>query len=89
MRFMLESQTIKVINVDNKVQTEKEICKHGNMLPISICRYYLWYIKLRQNKRAHKFTEKSIQCTLPKRVRVLEIIATAKISILGEFISPD
>jgi len=36
MRFALQSQTIKVINVDNKIQTEKEICKHGNTLPISI-----------------------------------------------------
>jgi len=36
MKFMRQSQTIKVINVDNKVQTEKEVHKHGNMLPISI-----------------------------------------------------
>jgi len=37
MSFVLESQTIEVINVDNKIQTEKEMRKHGNMLPISIC----------------------------------------------------
>jgi len=36
MKFMRQSQTIKVINVDNKVQTAKEVRKHGNMLPISI-----------------------------------------------------
>ncbi|KYN45083.1 hypothetical protein ALC56_00557 [Trachymyrmex septentrionalis] len=36
MNFVRQSQTIKVTNVDNKVQTEKEIRKHGNMLPISI-----------------------------------------------------
>jgi len=36
MRFMLQSQTIEIINVDNKVQIEKEMWKHGNMLPISI-----------------------------------------------------
>jgi len=36
MRFVLQSQTIEVINVDNKVQTEKEMRKHENMLPISI-----------------------------------------------------
>jgi len=36
MKFVRQSQTIKMINVDNKVQTEKEICKHGNILPISI-----------------------------------------------------
>jgi len=35
-KFVRQSQTIKVTNVDNKVQTEKEIRKHGNMLPISI-----------------------------------------------------
>ena len=28
---------IKVTNVDNKIQTEKEIRKHGNMLSISMC----------------------------------------------------
>ena len=36
MGFMLQSQTIKIINVDNKIQTEKEMRKHGNMLPIFI-----------------------------------------------------
>ena len=36
MKFVQQSQTIKVINVDNTVQTEKKIRKHGNMLPISI-----------------------------------------------------
>ena len=36
MKFVQQSQTIKVTNVDNIVQTEKEIRKHGNMLPISI-----------------------------------------------------
>jgi len=60
--------------------------KHGNMLPISI-RGYLWSIKLRQNKRADKFTGKFTWHTLRERVRVLEIVATAKILILEEFIS--
>ncbi|KYM97339.1 hypothetical protein ALC62_11983 [Cyphomyrmex costatus] len=36
MKFVQQSQTIKVTNVDDKVQTEKEMRKHGNMLPISI-----------------------------------------------------
>jgi len=35
MKFVRQLQTIKV---DNKVQTEKEIRKHGNMLPIFIRR---------------------------------------------------
>ncbi|KYN43144.1 hypothetical protein ALC56_02423 [Trachymyrmex septentrionalis] len=35
MKFVRQSQMIKMTNVDNK-QTEKEIRKHGNMLPISI-----------------------------------------------------
>ncbi|KYM96688.1 hypothetical protein ALC62_12652 [Cyphomyrmex costatus] len=36
MKFVRQSQTIKVTNVDDKVQTEKEMRKHGNMLLISI-----------------------------------------------------
>ncbi|KYN44943.1 hypothetical protein ALC56_00595 [Trachymyrmex septentrionalis] len=36
MKFVLQPQTIKMTNVDNKIQIEKEIHKHGNMLPISI-----------------------------------------------------
>ena len=36
MKFVRQSQTIKVTNIENKVQTEKEIRKHGNML-IFIC----------------------------------------------------
>jgi len=47
MKFVRLSQTIKVTNVDNKVQTEKEIRKHGNMLPIFIRGIYLWSIELR------------------------------------------
>jgi len=35
MKVVRQSQTIKMTNVDNKIQTKKEICKHGNM-PISI-----------------------------------------------------
>jgi len=30
IKFVLQSQTIKIINVDNKVQTEKEVRKHKN-----------------------------------------------------------
>ncbi|KYM99641.1 hypothetical protein ALC62_09609 [Cyphomyrmex costatus] len=36
MRFVHQSQSIKVTNVDGKVQTNKEMRKHGKMLPISI-----------------------------------------------------
>jgi len=61
MGFMLQSQTIKIINVDNKIQTEKEMRKHGNMLPIFIrdiiCGPSNW-----QNKRVDKFVGKSTRC---------------------------
>ncbi|KYN03428.1 hypothetical protein ALC62_05728 [Cyphomyrmex costatus] len=36
MRFVHQSQSIKVTNLDGKVQTNKEMRKHGNMLPSSI-----------------------------------------------------
>jgi hypothetical protein len=38
MRFVRQSQVIKVINFDDKIQlmSEKKMRKHGNMLPISI-----------------------------------------------------
>jgi len=75
-----------VINVDNKVQTEKEIRKHGNNAADFYSRNHLRSIKLRQNKRVDKIAEKSTWHTFRKRVRVLEV-ATAKIPILGEFIS--
>jgi len=48
----------------------------------------LWIVKLRQErveKRVGKFT----RCTIRERVRVLQIAATIKISIPGEFISTD
>jgi hypothetical protein len=36
MRFVHQSQAIKVTNLDGKVQTDKEMRKHGNLLPTSI-----------------------------------------------------
>ncbi|KYN07059.1 hypothetical protein ALC62_01988 [Cyphomyrmex costatus] len=36
MRFVHQSQSIKVTNLDGKMQTNKEMRKHGNMLPSSI-----------------------------------------------------
>ncbi|KYN06854.1 hypothetical protein ALC62_02238 [Cyphomyrmex costatus] len=36
MRFVHQSQSIKVTNLDGKVQTNKEMRKHGKMLPSSI-----------------------------------------------------
>ncbi|KYN06865.1 hypothetical protein ALC62_02179 [Cyphomyrmex costatus] len=36
MRFVHQSQSIKVTNLDGKVQTNKEMRKQGNMLPSSI-----------------------------------------------------
>ncbi|KYM96671.1 hypothetical protein ALC62_12667 [Cyphomyrmex costatus] len=36
MRFVYQSQSIKVTNLDGKVQTNKEMRKHGKVLPSSI-----------------------------------------------------
>ena len=72
-----------MINVHN-VQTKKEIRKHGNMLSIFI--HHLQSIELRQNKR-DKFVGKSTWHTFREHVRVFEIVATAKIPILGKFIN--
>jgi len=67
------------LTVDNKVQTEKEIRKHGNMLPISIRGIYT-AIELRQNKCVDKFAEKSTWHTFRECVHVLEVAST---KILG------
>jgi len=75
MRFVLQLQTIEIINNNNKVQTEKE-----NMEICCRCLYLhgiMRSIKLQQNKRADKFTGKSKW--LRKRVRVLEIITSQNI----------
>jgi len=36
MQFVRQTQTIRVTNFDDKLMIEKKICKHENMLPISI-----------------------------------------------------
>jgi len=36
MRFVRQTQMIRVINSDDRLITEKKIHKHGNLLPISI-----------------------------------------------------
>jgi len=36
MRFVRQTQTIKMTNFDDRLIIEKKISKHGNMLPISI-----------------------------------------------------
>ena len=56
MKFVRQSQTIKVTNVDNKVQTEKEIRKYAADFYM---RNHLRLIELRQNKRVDKFAGKS------------------------------
>ena len=73
-----------MINVDNKVQTE--IHKHGNMLPTSIREIIFGQSNCKTNvlislpESPHTFRD---------RICVLEVVATAKIPILGEFISTD
>jgi len=42
MRFVRQTQTIRMTNFDDRLMIEKKICKHGNMLPISI--RYIFYI---------------------------------------------
>jgi len=87
MIFVRQLQMIKMTNVDNKVQIEKEIHKHGNMLPISIrgiicgpsnCGKINVLISLLEG-----------HMTFRERIRVLEVVATAKIPTLGKFISTD
>ena len=57
---------------------------------MKICCRFLYVessvIKLRQNKRIDKFAGKSTWHIFRERVRVLEVVATTKISIFGEFI---
>jgi len=36
MRFVRQTQTIRVTNFDDRLMIEKKIPKHGNMVPISI-----------------------------------------------------
>ena len=87
MKFIQQSQTIKVTNVDNKVQTEKEIRKLRNMLPISIrgiicdsSNYGKTNVLINLLESPwHMFRE---------RVCVLEIIATAKYRYLENLLSP-
>jgi len=65
MRFVQQSQTIKVTNFDDKMQlmSEKKKRKHGKMLPISIpisiSRHYLRSVKLWQDERVDKLAGKS------------------------------
>jgi len=95
MKFVRQSQTIKVINVDNKVQTEKESMETCRflywcmMFTLMFTRNHLRSIELRQNKRVGKFAEKFTWHTFQERVSVFEVIATVKIPILGDFISTD
>ena len=37
IRFVRQSQTIKITNLDSKVQNDKKTRKHGDILPDSIC----------------------------------------------------
>jgi len=93
MKFVRQSQTIKVTNVNNKVQTEKEIRKHGNMLPIFIRRTICGPSK--SNRFACGKTNVFISLLESpygirfKNVYVYSKSLQAKISILGEFISTD
>jgi len=95
MKFVRQSQTIKVINVDNKVQTEKESMETCRflywcmMFTLMFTRNHLRSIELRQNKRVDKFAEKFTWHTFQERVSAFEVIATVKIPILGDFISTD
>ena len=76
---------VQVTNVDNKVQTEKEVRKHGNMLPISIrgvcgssncCKTNV--ISLLESPHGLRFENVYVYSK-----------STTKISIFGEFIDTD
>jgi len=87
MKFVRQSQTIKVTNVDNKVQTEKEIRKHGNMLPISI-RGIICGPSNCSKTNVLISAEKSTWHMFRKRVRVRVFeVVTAKIPILGHLLT--
>ena len=79
-------KSIKVINVDNKIQTEKEIRKKKYATDF-YTRNYLRSIELRQNKRVDKFAGKSTWHIFREYVRVLEVVVIIKIPIFGEFIT--
>ena len=91
MKFVRQLQTVKVTNVDNKVHNQKEVCTHENMLPISIrgiicgpsnCGKTNVLISLLESPHGIRF-ENVYVYTKSK------VVATAKILILGEFISID
>ena len=68
MRIVRQSRTMKVSNVDGKVQTNKEMRKHGNMLLASkriVC------VKLRQDERVDKPVGKFAGRSIREHVRRL------------------
>jgi len=80
MRFMRQSRTIKVTNLDGKVQTDKEMRKHDDIYTSSAD-------KLRQDERTDTPVGKSLRRTIRECVHVLEIAAT-EISILANLLAP-
>ena len=75
--------TIKVTNVDNKIQTEKEIRKHGNVL--FLCAESSVVHRLWQNKHVAKFAGKSIWYTF--REHILEVVKQPKYRYLENLLA--
>jgi len=75
-------------NVDNKVQTEKEIRKHGNMLPISVRGIICGPSNCGKTNMLISLLESPYGiCFENVYELVLEVVITAKISIFEEFIT--
>jgi len=85
MRFVRQTQTIRVINFYDRLMIEKKIREH-------VIDFYTWYhlrsVKLRQDKRLISLLESPWR-TLRKRVRILEIALTTEVSILEKFTCAD
>jgi len=88
MRFVRQTQTIRVTNFDDRLMIKKKIHKHGNMLPISISDIICSPSncgKTSVDKLAGKFTRR----TLRERGHIHEIVSTTEVSILEEFTCAD
>jgi len=88
MRFVLQTQTIRVTTFDDRLMIEKKIRKHGNMLPISM-RGIICGPSNCGKTNVDKLIGKSTRCTLRERVHIFKIALTTNVSIFEEFTCAD
>ena len=79
-------KTIKVINIDNKVQIEKvqiekKVRKHENMLPISVCGVICGPSNCGKTNALIRFTGKFTWLIFRECISVLEVITNQNIDI--------